>query len=78
MPSDQNPRVVFRVRAGKDTYNCRGHLVRDRGLVYAIPEMDDDTPFMPDRISLEESDLELRHDLANGDWYYYHGFIYIY
>ena len=78
MPQQENPRVVFRVRVGKDVYNCRGHLVWDRGLVYAIPEYDDNTPFLPDRISLEESDLELQHDAVNGDWYQYHGFIYVY
>jgi hypothetical protein len=78
MADDENLPVRFRVRIGKDVYNCRGQLVRERGLVYAIPEPDDDSPFLPDRVSLEESDLELRHDAAEGDYYQYHGFIYIY
>jgi len=76
--SDQLPtRVHFKVRIGKDVFNCKGQLVRDRGLVYAIPEPDDDSPFLPDRVSLEESDLELKQD-PEGAYYQYHGFIYVY
>jgi len=78
MPGDAPPRVVFRVRSGRETYTCRGHLVWDGGIVYAIPDPDDDSPFMPDRVRLEESDLELKPDEANGDWYQYHGVIYVY
>ena len=68
MPEQQLPRVVFRVRVGKDAYTCRGHLVWEGGIVYAIPDPDDDSPFMPDRMRLEESDLELKRDDA-GDYY---------
>src|SRR5205823_10111939 len=76
--AEQEPaRVLFRVRIGKDVYNCRGQLLRERGLVYAIPEPDDDSPFLPDCVSLEESDLELKQD-ADGAYYQYHGFIYVY
>jgi len=77
MTEQQPTRVHFRVRIGKDVYQCRGQLVRDRGLVYAIPEPDDDSPFLPDRVNLEESDLELTQDDA-GAYYRYHGFIYVY
>jgi hypothetical protein len=80
MSGDGNhPPVVFRVRFGKDAFLCRGRLVREGGIAYVIvEEMPDDCPFLPDRIKLEESDLELQHDAATGDWYQYHGFIYIY
>ena len=31
--AEQEPtRVLFRVRIGKDVYNCRGQLLRERGL----------------------------------------------
>lgn len=78
--SDHPPsRVVFRVRFGKDAYTCKGHLVREGGILYAaVDEMPDDCPFPPDRVKLEESDLELKHDPENGDFYQYHGFIFVY
>jgi hypothetical protein len=74
------PAVVFRVRFGKEQFTCKGHLVWDRGIVYAVvDEIPDDCPFPPDRVRLEESDLELKHDDAGGpDWYQYHGFIFVY
>ena len=79
MPEDQNPRVVFRVRVGKNDYTCKGYLMRDGGLVYGIPdETPQDCPFLPDRVRLEESDLELKHDAVDGDWYQYHGYIFVY
>jgi hypothetical protein len=80
MPGGEPPRVVFRVRFGRDSYTCRGHLVWEGGIVYAIAEeMPDDCPFLPDRVRLEESDLELNHDDAtNRSWYQYHGFVFIY
>lgn len=73
----ENPRVVYRARVGKDQFTCRGHLVWEGGIVYAIGEsVDDDRFFPPDRVALEESDLELRHDPgAGGDYYVYHGFV---
>ena len=38
--------------------------------------MDDDSFFVPEKVKLEESDLELKHDdELNRDWYQYHGFI---
>ena len=40
--------------------------------------MPDDCPFLPDRIRIEEGDLELKHDELGRDWYQYHGFIFIY
>ena len=72
MPDDSEaPEVVFRVRYGRDQFTCRGHLVWEGGIVYAVPEMtDDDNFFVPERMPLEESDLELRHDKDTGrDWY---------
>lgn len=78
MSNQEHPRVVFRVRAGRSEYTCRGHLVWEGGIVHAIPDLDDDSPFMPDKVRLEESDLELKHDPANGDWYQYHGFVFVY
>jgi hypothetical protein len=72
--------VVFRVRFGKDQFTCKGHLVREGGIIYAaVDEIPDDCPFPPDRVRLEEDDLELKHDPDGGpDWYQYHGFIMIY
>ena len=79
MADEENLSVVFRVRVGKDAYTCKGHLVREGGIVYAVAdEMPDDCPYLPDRVRLEESDLELKHDDANGDYYQYHGLIFIY
>ena len=77
--SDDNeaPAVVFRVRYGRDQFTCRGHLLWEGGICFAIPDMtDDDNFFVPERVRLEESDLELKHDSETGrDWYQYHGFI---
>jgi len=71
----EHPTVVFRVRLGRQQFTCTGHLVWEGGVVYAVPDMTDDGPFMPERVRLEESDLELRHDAElNRDWYQYHGF----
>ena len=80
MPEQEHPRVVFRVRVGRDVYTCEGHLVWEGGIVYAVvEEMPDDCPFVPDRLKLEESDLELKHDDAsNREWYQYHGFVVVY
>ncbi len=76
MPEQEHPRVVFRVRLGRQAYTCKGHLVWEGGIVYAVPDMDDDSPFLPEKVRLEESDLELKHDdAANRDWYQYHGFV---
>jgi hypothetical protein len=77
MPEDDNhPSVVFRVRFGREQFTCRGHLVWEGGVVYAVPDKADDGPFVPEKVRLEESDLELRHDdELNRDWYQYHGFI---
>ncbi len=71
------PSVVFQVRFGRDQFTCKGHLVWEGGIVYAIADMsDDDSFFVPERVRLEESDLELKHDSETGrDWYQYHGFI---
>jgi hypothetical protein len=79
MPDEENLRVVFRVRFGREQFTCRGHLVREGGIVYAVvEEMPDDCPFPPDRVKIEESDLELKHDAVNGDYYQHHGFIFVY
>lgn len=72
---DQPPPVVFRVRAGRQAFTCRGHLVWEGGIVYAVGETADDGMFAPDRVRLEESDLELKHDDAGRPWYQYHGFV---
>jgi hypothetical protein len=40
--------------------------------------MPDDCPFPPDRVRIEEGDLELKQDESGRDWYQYHGFIFIY
>lgn len=79
MAQDEPSSVVFRVRFGKEQFTCKGHLVREGGIVYAsIDEMPDDCPFPPDRVKLEEADLELKHDPVNGDYYQHHGFIFVY
>ena len=79
MPREENPPVVFTVRFGKEQFTCRGHLVWEGGIVYAIvDEMPDDCPFPPDRVRIEEGDLELKQDKLGRDWYQYHGFIFIY
>ena len=72
------PPVVFRVRLGREEFTCRGHLVWEGGIVFAVPEMTDDGMFVPEKVRLEESDLELQHDdELNRDWYLYHGFVVI-
>lgn len=79
MPYEENPPVVFTVRFGKEQFTCRGHLVCEGGIVYAVvDEMPDDCPFPPDRVKVEEGDLELKQDESGRDWYQYHGFIFIY
>jgi hypothetical protein len=72
----QPPPVVFRVRAGRQQFTCRGHLVWEGGIVFAVAETADDDGFVPDKVRLEESDLELKHD-ADGDWYLYHGTVFV-
>jgi len=74
------PAVVFRVRFGKDAFTCKGRLVREGGVAYAVvEEIPDDCPFPPDRVRIEEDDLELKPgDAGTPDWYEYHGFIFIY
>lgn len=70
------PPVVYHVRVGRQQFACRGHLVWEGGLVYAVGEDAEDGFFVPERVPLEESDLELKHDSETGrDWYQYHGFI---
>jgi hypothetical protein len=72
----EHPPVVYRVRAGKYQFTCRGHLVWEGGIVYAIGESAEGDGFVPEKVRLEESDLELRHDGELGrDWYQYHGFV---
>jgi hypothetical protein len=79
MPDLENASVVFRLRFGKEAFTCKGRLAREGGILYAvIDEMPDDCPFPPDRVKLEEDSLELRHDPQTGDYYQYHGFIFIY
>ena len=79
MPQHEPQQVVFRVRFGREQFTCRGHLVREGGIAYAvIDEMPDDCPFPPDRVKLEEEALELKHDPESGDYYQYHGFIFVY
>jgi len=74
------PAVTFRVRFGKDQFACKGHLEWDRGIVHAVvDEIPDDCPFPPDRVRLDEGDLELKPGQDGApDRYEYHGFIYIY
>jgi len=69
------PLVVFRVRFGRQEFTCSGRLVWEGGIAFAIPDQSDSDVFVPERARLEESDLELKHDGENGDWYQYHGFI---
>ena len=74
----ENAPVVFRVKFGTETFTCKGTILRDRGVLYAtVDEIPDDCPFPPDRVRLEEEDLELKHDSA-GDYYQYHGFVFVY
>ena len=56
----EGPPVVFRVRVGREEFTCRGHLVWEGGIVFAVPEMTDDGMFVPEKVKLEESDLELQ------------------
>jgi hypothetical protein len=73
---DEHPSVVFRVRFGRQEFTCKGHLVWEGGIVFAVPDADDDGVFIPEKVRLEESDLELKHDDAlNRDWYLYHGYV---
>jgi hypothetical protein len=81
MPGHGAPRaVVFRVRFGKEQFTCKGRLVWEGGIAYAVAEeMPEDCPFVPDRIRIEESDLELKTSEAGApDSYEYHGFLYFY
>jgi hypothetical protein len=79
MPQEEPSLVVFRVRFGREQFTCKGHLVREGGIVYAVvDEMPDDCPFPPDQVKLEESDLELKHDKDGGAYYQHHGFIFVY
>lgn len=71
----QHPPVVFRVRAGRQEFTCTGHLEWEGGIVVAVVESAEDGAFVPDRIRLEESDLELKHDEAGRPWYQYHGYV---
>ena len=75
--NEQGLPVVFRVRYGRDTFPCRGFVEWEGGICYAVPDpADDNSSFVPGRVRLEESDLELRHDAESGrEWYQYHGFI---
>jgi hypothetical protein len=75
--SDDNegPAVVFRVRVGRQEFTCRGRLVWEGGIVFAIPDDADNGFFVPEKVRLEESDLELKHDESGRDWYQYHGYI---
>jgi len=72
--SQANPRVVFQVRAGRHQFTCRGHLVWEGGIVFAIAESAEDEGYVPEKVRLEESDLELKRD-ETGEWYQYHGFV---
>lgn len=75
----ENSPVVFKVRFGKETFACKGTLMRDRGVIYAIVnEIPDDCPFPPDQVRLEEEDLELKQDADGNPYYQYHGFVFIY
>lgn len=79
MQQEEPSLVVFRVRFGRKQFTCKGHLVRQGGIVYAVvDEMPDDCPFPPDQVKLEESDLELKHDEDGGAYYQHHGFIFVY
>jgi ferredoxin len=79
MQQEEPSLVVFRVRFGRKQFTCKGHLVREGGIVYAVvDEMPDDCPFPPDQVKLEESDLELKHDEDGGAYYEHHGFIFVY
>jgi hypothetical protein len=72
----QPPSVIFRIRVGREEFTCRGHLIWEGGIVFAVPEMSDDSMFVPKKVKLEESDLELKRDDETGrDWYQYHGYV---
>jgi hypothetical protein len=74
--NDENPRVVFRVRIGRQEFTCNGHLVWEGGIVFAVADETDDGMFIPEKVRLEESDLELKHDDdLNREWSLYHGFV---
>ena len=73
---NEHPVVVFRVRVGRQEFTCRGYLEWEGGIVFAVADQTDDGMFLPERVRLEESDLELKHDDELGrDWYQYHGFV---
>jgi Fe-S-cluster-containing hydrogenase component 2 len=79
MQQEEPSSVVFRVRFGREQFTCKGHLVREGGIVYAVvDEMPDNCPFPPDQVKLEESDLELKHNEDGGAYYQHHGFIFVY
>ena len=79
MQQEEPSLVVFHMRFGREQFTCKGHLVREGGIVYAVvDEMPDDCPFPPDQVKLEESDLELKHDENGGAYYQHHGFIFVY
>ena len=79
MQQEEPSSVVFRVRFGREQFTCKGHLVREGGIVYAVvDEMPDDCPFPPAQVKLEESDLELKHDEDGSAYYQHHGFIFVY
>lgn len=70
------PTVVFRVRLGRDQFTCKGSLVWEGGICFAVPDQEEADFFVPEKVRLEESDLELKRDEATGrEWYQYHGFI---
>jgi hypothetical protein len=72
----EHPPVVFRIRVGRQEFTCKGHLVWEGGIVFAVAESADDGAFLPEKVRLEESDLELKHDAELGrDWYLYHGYV---
>src|SRR4029077_17577390 len=59
----EHPPVVFRIRVGRQEFTCKGHLVWEGGIVFAVAESADDGAFLPEKVRLEESDLELKHDV---------------
>jgi hypothetical protein len=73
---EKHPSVVFRVRAGRQEFTCTGHLIWEGGIVFAVADMTDNSIFVPEKLKLEESDLELKHDdELDRDWYLYHGYV---
>jgi hypothetical protein len=74
----EHPEVVFQVRVGRQQFTCRGHLVWEGGIVFAIPDPSTDDFFAPERVRLEESDLELKRDESGREWYQYHGYVMVF